>query len=282
MSVILEALKKAEDERGLAEVPTVSRVQLEAVENGRRVLPWAVIVPLLVSGAAGLWIWSDLSARIGGFLPDVGWKAKTVASVTSDRPLSASRPPDVGDDSVTVPATHATVGSVGAVAPIKEAPALKTPTVVTRNPPGARAAATAPQETSLALRSSGRIPDGASASNVRSRPVPIVSAPMEPSDPPVVAARPDPISVPAKIEMSPTPQLQGTTSRLRQAVARLSLNGVIYSDVPGERKVYIGGRVYVEGELVEGIFRVEEIRPEGAALSDQQERAFLRLAHKRF
>jgi hypothetical protein len=58
----------------------------------------------------------------------------------------------------------------------------------------------------------------------------------------------------------------------------MTLNGVVYSEEPSYRKVYIGGRAFSEGDLVDGNLRIEEIHPEGATLAFRDERAVLRMA----
>ena len=60
--------------------------------------------------------------------------------------------------------------------------------------------------------------------------------------------------------------------------AALKLEALIYSDVPAQRMVFINGRRYSEGEMVDGRLRVEEIQEDGVALSDQGRRFMLRVA----
>lgn len=56
----------------------------------------------------------------------------------------------------------------------------------------------------------------------------------------------------------------------------LKLEALIYSDLPAQRMVFINGRRYVEGDVVDGRLRVEEIQEEGVELSDQGRRFTLR------
>jgi len=60
--------------------------------------------------------------------------------------------------------------------------------------------------------------------------------------------------------------------------AGLKLEALIYSDVPAQRMVFINGRRYTEGDMVDGRLRVEEIQEDGVALSDQGRRFTLRVA----
>jgi hypothetical protein len=59
--------------------------------------------------------------------------------------------------------------------------------------------------------------------------------------------------------------------------AGLKLEALIYSDVPAQRMVFINGRRYAEGDMVDGRLRVEEIQEDGVALSDQGRRFTLRV-----
>jgi hypothetical protein len=59
--------------------------------------------------------------------------------------------------------------------------------------------------------------------------------------------------------------------------ARLSLDVLVYSDVPAERMVFINGRKYVEGQTVgddNGV--IEQITPDGAVLRQGDKRVVLR------
>src|SRR6266852_6253391 len=54
--------------------------------------------------------------------------------------------------------------------------------------------------------------------------------------------------------------------------AGLKLEALIYSDLPAQRMVFINGRRYAEGDVIDGRLRVEEIQEEGVELSDQGRR----------
>ena len=58
----------------------------------------------------------------------------------------------------------------------------------------------------------------------------------------------------------------------------LRLEALIYSDLPAQRMVFINGRRYAEGDVIDGRLRVEEIQEDGVELSDQGQRFTLRLA----
>ena len=60
--------------------------------------------------------------------------------------------------------------------------------------------------------------------------------------------------------------------------AGLKLEALIYSDLPAQRMVFINGRRYTEGDVIDGKLRVEEIQEDGVELSDQGRRFTLRVA----
>jgi hypothetical protein len=60
--------------------------------------------------------------------------------------------------------------------------------------------------------------------------------------------------------------------------AGLKLEALIYSDLPAQRMVFINGRRYAEGDVIDGRLRVEEIQEDGVELSDQGRRFTLRVA----
>jgi hypothetical protein len=72
---------------------------------------------------------------------------------------------------------------------------------------------------------------------------------------------------------APSPSVGGSATGNRGA---LKLEVVSYSDVPAQRLVFISGRKYVEGDTVEGGFRVEQIKEDSVVLSDQGQRFTLR------
>jgi hypothetical protein len=107
---------------------------------------------------------------------------------------------------------------------------------------------------------------------------------------PTITAKPEaPPSPPAKrsplavVQPAPAPSsaaVAPTTPAVPSPAERagLKLEALIYSDVPAQRMVFINGRRYVEGDMVDGRLRVEEIQEDGVALSDQGRRFTLRVA----
>jgi type II secretory pathway component PulC len=56
----------------------------------------------------------------------------------------------------------------------------------------------------------------------------------------------------------------------------LKLEVISFSDTPAQRLVFISGRKYVEGDTIEGGFRIEQIKEDSVVLSDQGVRFTLR------
>jgi type II secretory pathway component PulC len=62
----------------------------------------------------------------------------------------------------------------------------------------------------------------------------------------------------------------------REAVPRMSLQFLVYSDVPAERLVFINNQKYVEGQSIDGTVVVEAITLDAVILSRQGKRFLLR------
>jgi hypothetical protein len=75
-----------------------------------------------------------------------------------------------------------------------------------------------------------------------------------------------------------TPQVppQATPQAVRDMLAKLKLQMVVYSDVPAERLVFINDKKYVEGSSIDGTLRVDSINPDSAVLSHQGQRFVIR------
>jgi hypothetical protein len=109
---------------------------------------------------------------------------------------------------------------------------------------------------------------------------------VKPSPPP----EPRPPARPAVVDRSPTaePRPGGDPAAAAAAaptpappaagpaLSSLTLDVLVYSDVPAERLVFINGRKYVEGQAVDGDTVIEQITPEGAILRHQGKRFVLR------
>ena len=83
------------------------------------------------------------------------------------------------------------------------------------------------------------------------------AAPVVPAAPPAVALAPAPPPAAGPGRVAPA----GPADSLA-----LTLDVLVYSEVPAERLVFINGRKYVEGQAVNGDAVVEQITPDGAVL----------------
>jgi hypothetical protein len=80
------------------------------------------------------------------------------------------------------------------------------------------------------------------------------------------------IAAPPAADDSPGP------TPLSEAIEGMHVTIHLYSEVAENRKIYINGRKYAEGDYVDGTYLVESITPEGAVLSYQGSRAVLKAA----
>jgi hypothetical protein len=77
-------------------------------------------------------------------------------------------------------------------------------------------------------------------------------------------------------ESVPPPAVPTAPVSLEEAVARMTLNMLVYEEAETNRRVYINGKKYMKGDLVEGKYLIEEITKEGATLSFEGARTTLR------
>lgn len=237
MSYILDALKKAERERGIARVPTLTTVhELGAMPQVRR---WIIPGALVLIAAAGLWF----------FLPSPGKN-------TGTRPAPAN-------ESDRVPA----VSPAGTEQPkpsVSAGDAPTSPRKLLLPAPAADARKSLPDvaEEKSAIEKPRPVPPSRPAAAPR----PIWDRPEVPQ------AQPSPgdfaEEIPAAKLAKPVP--------LREAVTRMNMTMHMFSEIKAERLVFINGRKYVEGDFVEGRYLLEQITLEGAVLSYEGERVVLK------
>jgi hypothetical protein len=102
--------------------------------------------------------------------------------------------------------------------------------------------------------------------------------PVQVSPPSVPPPRPEPQpSVEASRPASPAPPAAPpATPTLREALSKMTLDVFVYTDVEADRMAVINGRRYFKGQLVDGLYLVESINPNGVMLQYRDERALLR------
>jgi hypothetical protein len=103
---------------------------------------------------------------------------------------------------------------------------------------------------------------------------------VSPTPPPEAALPVDPPARPALAPNAPAagpvaPAPSEVPATFRAAVAQLRLEALVYSDHPQERKVFINGRGYVQGQRLDSGILVEEILGEGVMLSHEGHRQIL-------
>lgn len=267
MSLILEALKKAQRDRERHQAPEAMLPRDATPRKSRSMASWAVIagaVLLFASGGVVTWWWG----RAAGPLPapaspvEISRPAPT-PEVSEQAPKPALVPPG---PSPATPAREAgeelAPPSIRPTPPAKPGPPGPSGTGDMAGPPAASASVRRPP---AAAPSAALVPPprkSATPASVQSAPAPLAAAVPVPRAEP----KPAPPASPSLAEVIPT----------------LTLNAHIYSEVKEERIVYIDGRRYVEGQRVNGLYLLEEITPQGVLLSYQGERGLLSMKARPF
>jgi general secretion pathway protein B len=254
MSYILDALKKAERERGMAQVPTLSTVHDLGTKPPIRL--WVVsgffvlcIAALLLFFFFGLDTDDEMAAlpRDESSLATRSSEARAIPDAGVSREINAR----VDGAGVEIPR-----GGV-------QEPIIDERRAIPSNAPAIEdRAATAGHSTAIPRPS-------ADASNVSpndlTEPLPVPPKKME-------APSGEPQPSPDVIEERVIP--------LREAMDEMTISILSYAENKAERLVFINGKKYVEGDKVEGKYLLESITSEGAVLSYNGERAMLRPGHK--
>ncbi len=110
----------------------------------------------------------------------------------------------------------------------------------------------------------------------------------KPNSTPAITPSPPPASSPGQRpprsmaqqapELAATPPLKSADPTTAPELAGLRLEALAYSDLPEKRMIFVNGNKYVEGDVIEGRLRVEEIQEDGVALSEEGRRVTLRMA----
>jgi hypothetical protein len=251
MSYILDALKKASEQRG------------ESAPGFRRF----VSSPPVPGQNRRAWAWRGVLAVCAAAVGAIAFVAVRTA-------------PDV---IVTAPPRTPVVAHAPADAPHPPTEAPRAPTESPRAPaeaPRAPVAASPPPRVVAPLISIPRAETPPRATPAKRLPAVAVTPPRShapvavtppPSHPPVAP----PMQVPASSPM-PVPSAPPVLVPAASVDPKLKLEVLVYSDVASERMVFINGRKYVQGDTVAERARVEEIHPDGVVLSEQGRRFTLR------
>ena len=254
MSYILDALQRADAERGRGNVPGLHARQLPtaleeaaAARTGLRgPLVWGgLLVLVLAATVAGLWMWRSPASP-----------SAPVVTATASQTAPAATP-------IASPTLPAAVPVVPAV-PVAPVVSPAAPTAPTATPPAALA--------SSALASVGTPPASPAppatvqaAAVARTAPQPAATAPPAASDTPVTpavapaSATPAPRAATAPAPTSPagssaapaeTPLLSGLPEDLRRQIPALVITGVVHADNPAQRLLVVNNQVLTQdGQL---------------------------------
>ena len=251
MSYILDALQRADAERGRGNVPGLHARQLPtaleeaaAARTGLRgPLVWGgLLVLVLAATVAGLWMWRSPASPSAPVVTATASQTAPAATPVASPPLPAAVP--------VVPAVP--------VAPVVSPAA---PTAPTATPPAALAPS-APASVGAPPAPPATVQAAAVA---RAAPQPAATAPSAASVTPVtpavapVSATPAPRAATAPAPTSPTgssaapaeaPLLSGLPEDLRRQIPALVITGVVHADNPAQRLLVVNNQVLTQdGQL---------------------------------
>lgn len=251
MSYILDALQRADAERGRGNVPGLHARQLPtALEEAatartglRGPLVWGgLLVLVLAATVAGLWMWRSPASP-----------SAPVVTATASQPAPAATP-------VASPPLPAAVPVVPAV-PVAPVVSPAAPTAPTATPPAALAPS-APASVDAPPAPPATVQAAAVA---RAAPQPAPTAPPAASDTPVTpavapaSATPAPRAATAPASTSPAggsaapaeaPLLSGLPEDLRRQIPALVITGVVHADNPAQRLLVVNNQVLTQdGQL---------------------------------
>ncbi|MDP4299298.1 general secretion pathway protein GspB [Leptothrix discophora] len=253
MSIVLDALRKAEAERARGEVPGLHSGLGPAVvplpASRTAALPWAwlaagagglLVLIAVVIGAGAWWRWvrADVAQPANG----------SFAGVSQPSQPSPSTP--LPSASVPVPSPATTPAPIAATARVTAGPTpvpapAPVPTPVT--PPAAPAAATSPTKI---------VPLGQATPAPQANTVPsTITPPIAPITPvaPAVAAPATPPADGRPVALADLPE------DVRRELPPLSVGGLIQMDDPPRRSLIINGVIVMEGEAIQPGLVLERI-----------------------
>jgi general secretion pathway protein B len=268
MSYILDALKKAERERSLNQIPTLSTVHdVEEKPAGRFWFLSIASLTLLVAVAALLlYVWRRNDH------PAAESDNYTVQQAEAGLPAPADKDVYRPETDTTSPAQSRSGRNRPADSeepPVRQSERPKISSDVSsasmtqNDAAGSRIAAREAQFDS--------IPPQGTQKPVSPPPSPSVSAENSRQIPNLTS---DNTGDPDSRVQSFDPE--DRESVLRQAMEAMHISILLHSETPSDRLIFINGRKYVEGDYIDGRFLLETITPDGAVLSYQGARAVLK------
>jgi general secretion pathway protein B len=275
MSLILEALKKSEQQRRLGEAPTLGS-PVVATRRRRSVLPILAVL-VLAAAAVAWWLMRPHATTQPAPPPTVAVEgANPAAPITAARAPATTVPDNRTQDRAKLAADAARrnadrleqnkrtagIGNTAArTAPATAAPAMK------GIPPTAPPTATPPQK-------AGDI--GATASQAAKSPEPTgaKTPPAPPSTAKVDAPGPAPTADKSGASNSALPSVWDLPFATRKELPAIDLSMHVYSADPKQRFVVIKGDRHVEGDEVGSDLILREIRQDGLVLDYKGQRFF--------
>ena len=277
MSYILDALKKAERERHAARIPTLETVHRTPWERRRPQWLWIGAAAVLVTAALLMWL-----MRPEPMLQKAPASSGS-APATDSRPLASKSEADTPAPAPMSPAVVTKALPEPAPSPPQRSASRRPPEPTTKRveanaaPPAAavpvapRVEPAVPQAPSASARPAPAAPETAALSPPTSR-VPPAAVPDKPVSPQAPAGPAKPVERSTGL----APAFQELTPAEQEGMPKISLQFLVYSDVPAERLIFVNNQKYVEGQSIEGKVLVEGILPDGAILSYQGKRFKLR------
>lgn len=280
MSYILDALNKAERERGVKNAPALPAAHDFQAVHGNRL--WIVTCALVACTAAAIWFFLPAHITVSRIPGPAGTGAAEgrAAGRADPEPAGTSVPQNaapIPNPPPEVPAPGKSAPSMG----VPVTPGLKPGDVATLSPvPGTAGAG---QESSA-----GKTGVGAGHRNLPPQavnlPQPNAAEPQALSSSDRAFPQAEPSATAGDEEPKDAPSAPRTVENkavsLREALDKMTISVLMYAEAKTERRVYINGRKYVEGDYVDGRYLVESITLEGVVLSYEGERALLRSGSK--
>lgn len=264
MSYILDALRRADAERKLGDVPTLHAAATPWLDDPpsepgpRRAAPWVVIALAALAAAIAValvawWVW-PAAPEHSGAQPHAMGEAATPAA----RP---GAPPDVAASAP--PARDGTPASGAASVPVAQSATAAPPALPAAPKPAGSAAPPAP------AAAAQRPPAGGAEGLPAARSTP----PAEPRRAaPAPVARPAPSPPVAAAAVERIPRIDQLPPDQRQALPALAVSGAVYSADPASRMLIINGQLVREGDRLSADLVLVRIQPKSAVLESQGQR----------
>lgn len=289
MSYILEALKRAEAERGRGAVPGLHARQVSSplphAERGVTGRVWWVgaAALVLVGLALGLWAWRTSSSDSGQIAVRTAavagpMVAPTLPAVpTRVMPGAVTAPPlpspPVATTATTVPSqTQAQAGPLPTM-PVPAGAAASRPVLTPDAFVAALKAASAAQRPSPATVTLAPKPDLAAPAATQSPVTPLAPIAAAPAPAPTAVAKAPPVHA-GSVSV---PLLAELPEDLRRQIPVLTITGVVYSENPGQRLLLVNNQVLTQGSVVAPELSLAEIQPRSSVLVFRGTR--FRMAH---